>query len=582
MDESSHEGGGPPPLPVNKVPPPESPAVRPGPLAPPSRLVDLRAKWRAFFDLTGGSILYCVSALSIIYGISQIMGPLLLRPGSLRDALPCIATLNVYELALLGTLLFIVVLRQVTDDAISLVILIPLFLIGSGIALDTVAHNGTGWAIGIGALCAMVGFGKLTVLRRWIRIPLRRGALAGLSLVVLWNFLAGPALVRLFGEQSALDSSRRDYWLGSLLLLLLGGGSVLAQSTRGKEQAADGKPVPFLRTPAMICIFTLVLLAAAGAHLYAIGYMLDVHFAPGDFMALGALGALMFMEALYQSGEQARGEMAAVGCAPLAAVLWGLASNSFIAPFKGNLELLGHPMTTMLIGGFGMTWFAWRTRWAAYLWIAAAYAAGFVLTAGYTPGVSAHLNWRLAFGLGVAGLFAAGVVLKRSPVCVLAVVLAAMGLGTLPGFEHAVSRLGLQSAGGIAGAGGLGLIAVAAWFREERLLPVAVIGTAALIGSAFDYFGPSVRWLDLLAILTLAVAGFVLWWRTRRLTPIAVLCIPPVERLWLAFQTMSAWRYVLLSFVLLGAGAWLSSIKKRKADRSSASTTGDGENGPSV
>lgn len=54
-----------------------------------------------FLSLTGGSILYCLSALSIIYGITQIIGPPLANSDVLRDILPCVFVLNGYELALL-------------------------------------------------------------------------------------------------------------------------------------------------------------------------------------------------------------------------------------------------------------------------------------------------------------------------------------------------------------------------------------------------------------------------------------------------------------------------------------------------
>ncbi len=84
---------------------------------------------KKFLSLTGGSILYCLSALSIIYGISQVMGYQLVKSSELSQALPFILTLNIYELALLGVMVTIVLWRNVTDDAISLLILVALFLI---------------------------------------------------------------------------------------------------------------------------------------------------------------------------------------------------------------------------------------------------------------------------------------------------------------------------------------------------------------------------------------------------------------------------------------------------------------------
>jgi hypothetical protein len=87
---------------------------------------------RRFLSLTGGSIFYCLSALSIVYGITQIIGPPLAESSNIGDILPCVGVLNVYELALLAVLILVVVWRNVTDDAISLVVLIALFLVASG------------------------------------------------------------------------------------------------------------------------------------------------------------------------------------------------------------------------------------------------------------------------------------------------------------------------------------------------------------------------------------------------------------------------------------------------------------------
>jgi hypothetical protein len=104
-----------------------------------------------FLSLTGGSVLYCLSALSIVYGITQMIGPPLAKSGALGDILPCVAVLNVYELALLAVLVLIVVWRNVTDDAISLVILVALFLVASGMTLGVVAPSGLD-------ICLVIGF----------------------------------------------------------------------------------------------------------------------------------------------------------------------------------------------------------------------------------------------------------------------------------------------------------------------------------------------------------------------------------------------------------------------------------------
>ena len=121
-----------------------------------------------FLSLTGGSVLYCLSALSIIYGIVQIIGPPLAKSNVFSETLPSVLALNAYELALLGVLVLIVMWKNVTDDAISLVVLIALFLIATGMTLSTVVTSGPQACLYIGLACTILGIGKLYVMRRCI------------------------------------------------------------------------------------------------------------------------------------------------------------------------------------------------------------------------------------------------------------------------------------------------------------------------------------------------------------------------------------------------------------------------------
>ncbi|MHC4292810.1 MAG: hypothetical protein ACYSTX_00840 [Planctomycetota bacterium] len=143
---------------------------------------------KAFLSLTGGSILYCLSALSIIYGVIQIIGPSLVRNNFLSDTLPSVLVLNIYELALLGVLVLIVAWKQVRDDAISLVVIISLFLVASGMILGMSACRGPGITLFIGILCTVIGLGKLYIMRRYVGISLKTLSLLGLGTILVWNF----------------------------------------------------------------------------------------------------------------------------------------------------------------------------------------------------------------------------------------------------------------------------------------------------------------------------------------------------------------------------------------------------------
>ncbi len=542
------------------------PRANPPRRCPPG--MGLAASWRRFLDLTGGSVLYCLSALSILYGLARIMGPLLVDPAALNDALPCLGALNLYELALLGTLAFIVIGRRVTDDAVSLVVMIPIFLVGSGVALDTVAGSGPSLAVAIGAACAAVGIGKLVALGRWIRVPLGRAVLAALGGVVLWNFLAGPVLRKVIETQAVLPPVRRDLWLGSLLLLLVLGGVVLAGIVRAKarEGAGDGSPRPFLRTIPMVLVFAGVVFAAAGAHLYSLGYVFTVRYAPGDFLLLAALETFLFVEVALGPGNWRVAPAAVVACLPLAVALPGLASDRFfVAPFVWSLELLGHPSLGFAVIAAFLVWTSARTRWAGFLTLAVVYASFGVLYAGVDPSGSSGLSWRAGLGFVAVVMLARGLLRKQASHCILAVLLGALGIAADASFAQAAESAGLTWIGAVGGMVGVGWLLVFALFRGRDLLPFAMAGAGALAGWAFDWMGRDVAWRDLAALAPLAAMALLLGWRTRKVAPIVVLSVPALVRGWILFREMSDWRYVALSFLLLGAGAWRSAVKGRKA-----------------
>ncbi len=529
--------------------------------------VDWAATLRQFLDVTGGSILYCLSALSIIYGVAKIMGPHLVDPEALNEALPCLGVLNLYELALLGTLLFIVVLRRVNDDAISLVVMIPLFLIGGGIALDSVSGSGPGLAIGIGMTCAAVGIGKLLVLRRWIGLPMGGYAMAGLGMVVVWSFLAGPILRWIFVDCVVFPALKRELLLGSVLFLLSAGVIVLAGAVRARaREPVGGASRPFLSTVSMVLVFAMVLFAAAGAHLYALGYMFTVRYAPGDFVAIGALICILVVEVLLGSKRQLVVPAAVVSCLPLAVMLPGMAVKGFyIAPFAWGLEILGHPAFGFVVTGAYLVWAAVRTRWSNFLSIATVYACCTALTAGVDQVASDALNWRAALGLLATVLLVKGVIRRQAQHCLLSILLGALGVAADASFGRAATSVGLSYAGAVAGMVGAGWLLVIALFRNRTLYPFAICGAAALSAFAFDFVGSGVDWRDAGVLPTIVALGVLLGWRTRMLVPLLILSVPLAVRGWILFREMSDWRYVVLSFILLGLGAWRSAVKGRNA-----------------
>ncbi len=166
-------------------------------------------RYKRFFALSGGSFFYCLSAVFIAYGIVSLMGPILSKGEAFRESLPCIFTLHAYELALLGVLILIVS-RKVVDDAISVLVIIALFLVGTSIALGSVADTGISESVWLGLAGVAIAFGKFYVMRRFAGIVFRVLSVLGLGLVIACNYLGPVFLARSIALEPSDTSARRE------------------------------------------------------------------------------------------------------------------------------------------------------------------------------------------------------------------------------------------------------------------------------------------------------------------------------------------------------------------------------------
>lgn len=516
-----------------------------------------------FLSLSGGNILYCLSALSVLYGIAEILGPQLLKSTESNSGFLCVGALNAYELAVLGILVFIVVVHRVMDDAVTLVLLIPPFLVGSALALVTTAYNGPGLALSIGIACALLGVGKMEALRHWVGLRVNRIAFCGLIAVVLWNFLTGVVLVKTSLADNPPNLETRGWWLGCLLFLLLSGLLVLSQMIR----AADKEPepdAPFLRRAPMFHLFSLLLFIAMGVHLYALNYIFHVPTSSGDFLLYTTLCILMLVEVIYQSTDDNGDAAAVIASVPLLLALVGVYQNAFSGPLIFGMEILGHPLSSAILGSAGMTWFALRTRSQVSGGVAGAYLLAVIFFIGYSPGSLESLNWMASGATLVIALFVAGPVFKKFPLSLAAVCLAAIGSAEFHAFSKFMAQLNLETGTGVLSMLGLGFTAVALWFREDELLPLGVVSAGALVLAAFTTFDPALQPSDWISIVLLIGIGAALWLRFHRLVLPAILLIPILERLWKLVDFIGNWWFVILGFILLVSGAWFSVVKGRR------------------
>jgi len=538
-----------------------------------------RAASRNFFKLARGSILYCLSALSIIYGIAQIVGPVLAESNVLGQTLPCVGVLNLYELALLGVLLLIVLWRNVTDDAVFLMVLIALLMIASGITMDTIANDGPGVAVFVGMVSLVIAGAKLWVMRRYISLRLERLLLVGAVVLLAWNFSMSPLMAFVVRQARERAIAVRNAWLIGWLAMLAGGVLMLLHATGTATGGARSreKKTPFLRTPGMAWVFALILLSAANVHQCALSFLFDVHFSFGDFLPMIAIGSLLSLELMRSYGKKFGQEEIVVALLPLAAVLFAVLSGSFVEGFSYGVGLLWYPPVVLGVTGIAILWISLRNGWQKLLYAVLAYALGIVLTAGVTPADPNALNWEL-FGcaLGVT-LFVMGIILGNVNLAMRGVAVLSLTCGLSDAVRAFARRQDLPIFGVMGLVAGFGTVTVYLLFCKKLPRGLAVLGAAVLSLSTMICFGRAGGSLALYypaaSGAVIAFLGGMVWSRTRDLLVTTVLCLPLVRGIYVAFKEMRGWRYVILSFVLLAAGTLLS-VRKGRVNKAASSKGG--------
>lgn len=193
-----------------------------------------------YLKQAGASILYCLSAMFILIGVWKLIGPVMAQSEQIRELLKCVSVLNVYELALLGVLVLVTKWRNVTDDAVSLTVLIGLFLVASGVAIDTIAVTGPIVAAVFGSVCFVLGIAKLAVMRKYVGIRLYGTLFAGLAVLLLWNFLISPIMAAVQEYKTADAELLRQVWQAGWILMLAGFVPVIVHALKGQPEEGQG------------------------------------------------------------------------------------------------------------------------------------------------------------------------------------------------------------------------------------------------------------------------------------------------------------------------------------------------------
>lgn len=523
-----------------------------------------------FFGLTGSTILYCLSAASIVYGMWRLIGPVLAESNVFSRILPCILAMNVYELALLGVLAVLLVWRHVTDDAISLLILIAIFIIVSGLTLTTATPSGPDKCLLIGLLCAVVGIGKLFILRKWISIRIGIISFTGLSIILAWNFIIPSLLSKPFATGDWPDDLRRAQWMLSWLVLLSGAMLVLIETMRTNHPMMDqSEGTAFVHTHAMMRIFSLVLLAAACFHQHAMRFMFLVDGAFGDYLPCFAIFVLLILELMRSFPRRFARIETAIACVPLGLTLLAIGNKAIAVSFADASQWLFYPPVLLALNGLAVLWMGLAQRRQWFGMVAVCYTLGVLLTIGFSPGRPYDLNWRLCGGGLVSFLLILGIIRRNPWLCFTSVLLTAAGLGTIEKVTELVRMYGMIGSGAVAGMTGLGTMVIYLVFGTRTPRSMAIFGAVCIVVSFLDIIPAksSLVVMDLPMGAGIFVLCGLLWLRTRDAVTIGILSIPVLPRVFMLVRTMAAWGwgFVVLSFVLLFLGAIISFFYKQNS-----------------
>ena len=547
---------------------------RPKPIKPISSgdILDIDT-WKRFFRLTGGSVFYCLSAIFVAYGIVKVMGPILSGSNTLKDALPCIFTIHIYEIALLGVLILIVS-KKVVDDAISVVILMALFLVGTSIALGSVADKGITPSLIVGLVSVAVAFGKFYSMKRFARIQFGVLSVLGLGLLMTCNYFGPILMARSILIDPSQELARRGLWMFLWVTMLVAASIVLIEAMRGKYQQAEQNDRAFLQSPVMVYVFALILLIATGVHQYSMAFTFALERVFGDFVPLITVATLLLLEILRHLGKRFGYIEILISCVPLAAMLLAINEKTVLASGQLGFGLICYPPVFFALSGLALAAVAIYHRWYQLLVAVFFYGLGVILTAGFSPEHPYDLNTHACVLTLVIALLVYGVIVRNQFSYLAGIVVLCIALAQLDSFSVFVKNLNLTEVGSLAGICGLGCMAFYLLFGQRLHKVFQIVGALCLAGFVYDYLPEYLHWTYIIALPVTGCLMGLLWFRRKDILAMAILCIPFLIKLYIMAKLLAYWRLVILGFLLLAAGTIASLLKRPTRGRENESKAG--------
>ncbi len=519
---------------------------------------DLKAL-RDFFHATGGSVLFCLSAVSIFAGLSSIVGPVLGTTSALSKTLPAIGAIGAYEFCLFAVMLALVVRWAIVRDSVSLLILVAVFLVTSGMLVSTVANDAPLAVLGVGATVAAVALTQLAAIRSHICPQFGNWAMSGVAVLFLWNALASPCIAYYIGADVEAVRLASDVWPVSAWIPVVAVALLFVDAARAKPADAQQRTV-FLRSPAMAWTFMATLVAGTAVHVYAARYVFDIPFYFVDYVPLIGIASLTILEIARGFGLLTRPAAYGAGGLALIAMSMAVIVESYDREAGLGYGLMLRPAFTMLAIAAALMWMALRHRIRDLATVAAAYV--FAAVVFWTPVTGSGGVQRVdgdVFGTGAAILGVVVLLLYRQPqLWIAAATLTALIGPHLPPLNGWLRYDELVDGDRLSLKGmffGIGVLLTALWFGRKVPPVLLWLGAAALGICATTFAGFRETDAAVYAAISFAGIAAVAFWRTRDTIGSLLLCIPASRLIYLGASEAGGWRYIVAGFALLAIGA---------------------------
>ncbi|EDM26768.1 hypothetical protein LNTAR_19015 [Lentisphaera araneosa HTCC2155] len=302
---------------------------------------DILTKAKNYLFQNGGSSIYCLSALSIIWGIYQIMSPVLLTEQILEKVLS-IGSLYLYEIALIGCFIFLLIRERLRTA--SLIIILAIFYMSSGIILNSLAGDDAMLSLYLGAALSAFSLLKLWLLKKHGQLNFPRLELLGIITLSIINFmLPGYLALRLENNLSS-HSLWRYSLLGAFVCLVINFKPRLDPLIRNNFTLEK--------------LFLLIISFVNLLNFLALDYIFSVTYTLRDFFPLIFIGFFYFIDAYCIKLKEVRFALALCPAVIL-----------FISEFywKFNMELLQVPgLLALCTAGCLFLWKKYRYDSLAY------------------------------------------------------------------------------------------------------------------------------------------------------------------------------------------------------------------------